>query len=293
MRSASIVAVFALAVALACSGGDDSWVAEVDDKRITRADLERAVAERGAPPDASHEDVLHEELERLVQERIVLNRAERLGVEIRDDEVDARIRELVGPDGEIPQGLATPEYREELRRQMLLDRTAVRELAERVEVSESALVHYFEEKREELRTPPRVRIRQIVVTDAEHANRILAELRKGADFAELAARESIAPEAGQGGQLPPFAEGEMPEEFDRVFRLQVGQLSPVVASPFGFHIFRVEEKIPAGEATFDDVREQLRGELEAARLAELRREWLRDLRASAQIRVNERLLERL
>jgi peptidyl-prolyl cis-trans isomerase C/foldase protein PrsA len=85
----------------------------------------------------------------------------------------------------------------------------------------------------------------------------------------------------------------MPEEFDRVFRLQVGQLSPVVASPFGFHIFRVEEKIPAGEATFDDVREQLRGELEAARLAELRREWLRDLRASAQIRVNERLLERL
>ena len=85
----------------------------------------------------------------------------------------------------------------------------------------------------------------------------------------------------------------MPEEFDHALRLAVGQLSPVVASPFGFHIFRVEEKIPAGEANFDDVREQLRAELEASRLADLRRDWLRELRASAQIRVNERLLERL
>jgi parvulin-like peptidyl-prolyl isomerase len=277
---------------LGCAGGDD-WVAEVDDRRITPEELEQAVADRGAPADESRDDVLHEELERLVQERIVLNRAEKLGVEVRDDEVDARIRELVGPGEEIPRELATPEYREELRRQMLLDRTAVRELAEKVDVSESALVHYYEERREALRTPPRVRIRQVVVRDVEKANRILADLRKGADFAELATRESIAPEAVNGGQLPPFAEGEMPEEFDRAFRLEEGQLSAVIASPFGFHVFRVEAKLPAGEASFDEVREQLRSELEAARLAELRRDWLRELRASAQIRVNERLLERL
>jgi parvulin-like peptidyl-prolyl isomerase len=228
-----------------------------------------------------------------VQERIVLNRAEKLGVEVADEEVEERIRELVGPEEEVPRELATPEYRAELRRQMLLDRTAVRELAEKVDVSESALVHYYEEKRDSLRAPPRVRISQIVVPDVEKANRILADLRKGADFAELAKRESIAPEAVNGGQLPPFAQGEMPEEFDRAFRLEPGQLSPVIASPFGFHIFRLEEKLPAAEATLPEVRERLRGELEAARLAELRRNWLRELRASAQIRVNERLLERL
>ncbi len=292
MRLASPV-LLAFVLALGCSGGDDSWVATVDERPITPEELERAVADRGVPAETPREDVLHEELERLVLERIVLNRAETLGVEVRDDEVEERVRELVGPEGDIPAELTTPEFREELRRQMLLDRTAVRELAEKVDVSESALVHYFEEKRDSLRTPPRVRIRQIVVPDVEKANRILAELRKGADFAELAAKESIAPEAVQGGQLPPFAGGEMPEEFDHALRLQVGQLSPVVASPFGFHIFRVEEKIPAGEASFDDLREQLRVELEAARLAELRHDWLRELRASAQIRVNERLLERL
>jgi parvulin-like peptidyl-prolyl isomerase len=288
VRSAPLLA----ALLLACGGGDESWVAVVDDRRISREALEQAVADRGASPE-QREDVLHEELERLVLEQIVLNRAERLGVEVRDDEVDARIRELVGPESEVPAELATPEFREELRRQMLLDRTAVRELAEKVDVSEGAILHRYQEQRDELRNPPRVRIRQIVVPDVERANRILAELRKGADFAELAAKESIAPEGAQGGQLPPFAEGEMPEEFDHVFRLQPGQLSPVVASPFGFHIFRLEEKIPAGEAAFEDVRERIRGELEAARLAELRRDWLRELRASAQIRVNEPLLERL
>jgi parvulin-like peptidyl-prolyl isomerase len=285
--------LFACLLAIGCGGGGDDWVADVDDHRITRAELEQAVADRGAPADADREDVLHEELERLVEERIVLNRAEKLGVEISDEEVDERIRELVGTEEEMPRELATPEYREELRRQMLLDRTAVRELAEKVDVSESAIVHYYEEKRDTLRAPPRVRIRQIVVPDVEKANRILSELRKGADFAELATRESIAPEAVNGGQLPPFAEGEMPEEFDRAFRLEPGQLSPVIASPFGFHIFRVEEKLPAAEASLEEVREQLRNELEAARLAELRRDWLREIRASARIRVNERLLEQL
>ncbi len=286
-------ALLAAALACACGGADDAWVAEVDDKSITPAELLRAVEPRvAAAPQTRRSDVVHEELERLVSERAALNRAEQLGVVVSDSEVDARIRELVGPDGEVTTELAAPEYREELRRQMTLDRVAVRELAGKVEVSESVLVAHFEENRESLRKPPRIRIRQIVVQDEAKASRLLAQLQAGADFAELARAESVAPEAKSGGLLPAFAEGEMPEVFDRAFKLGVGQISNVVASPFGHHVFKVEEKIAAQEPSYEEVRESLRLELESRRLQDLRRDWLRALRADARIRVNERLLER-
>ncbi len=292
MSRRSQSAFLALSLALACGGADDAWVAEVDGQPITPGELSRAVEPRiAAAPEANRADVVHEELERLVSDVAALQRAAQLGVSVSDSEVDARVRELVGPDGEIRAELASPEYREELRRQMTLDRVAVRELAGKVEVSESALVQHFEESRERLRRPPRIRIRQIVVQDEAKASRLLAQLQAGADFAELARAESVAPEATNGGELPPFAEGEMPEAFDRAFRLGVGQISNVVASPFGYHLFKAEEKLAAQEPVYEEVRESLRLELESRRLGELRREWLRALRADAKIRVNERLLE--
>jgi parvulin-like peptidyl-prolyl isomerase len=285
-------ALLALSLALACGGGDDAWVAEVDERSITPGELLRAVEPRvAASPQTNRADVVHEELERLVSERAALNRAEQLGIAVSDSEVDARIRELVGPDGEISSELSGPEYRDELRRQMTLDRVAVRELAGKVEISEGTLAQYFEENKERLRKPPRIRIRQIVVQDEAKASRLLAQLQAGADFAELARAESVAPEATKGGELPAFAEGEMPEAFDRAFKLGVGQISNVVASPFGYHLFKVEEKIAAQEPVYEEVRESLRLELESRRLQELRREWLRALRGEAKIRVNERLLE--
>ena len=69
-----------------------------------------------------------------------------------------------------------------------------------------------------------------------------------------------------------------------------GKLSDVIESPYGFHVFRLERKIPASEPTLDDAREQIRAELQEGRLEELRRPWLRELRAQATIRVNEPLL---
>jgi len=85
----------------------------------------------------------------------------------------------------------------------------------------------------------------------------------------------------------------MPEVFDRAFDLQKGQVSDVIESPHGYHIFFVVERFPPQSPELADVREELMADLAREKLTELRPQWLRDLRRAADIRVKERLLETL
>lgn len=284
------ILILTAVLALACGSGssDDGWVAEVDGVKVPSAALRHLVDERmDDTPDARRSDVVSDALNVLVSEQAALNRAAKLGVTVSDAELEARLRQLHG-EGWVDDDAA---YRELVRSQMTVDRVALVDLASRARVTDSELRAYYDEHRAEYARPERVQIRQIVVPERAKAEALRAELAKGADFAALARENSIAPEAPDGGALPPFARGQMPEAFDRAFELMPGRLSLVIESPYGFHIFLLEQRLPATEPTFDDLRVQLEGELAQRHLEDLRREWLRGLRKSAEIRLNEDLLE--
>ncbi len=279
-----------LLAACGSTSSEDPWIAEVDGEQLPLSELQQMIQVRFEDePNVPREDILNEELNRLVSRQVVLNRARELGIEVPQREAEVRLRRLHGTDF---AGI-DPQFLLEVRTEMLMERTALNDLANRIKVSESALRLYFEENRERYRTPARMHIRQIVVAEEEQARRLHAELREGADFATLAAENSLAPEASEGGLLPPFARGEMPEVFESTFKLKPGKLSSVLESPYGFHIFRVEAKLPAVDPKLAYVREQVRMELEQKRLAQLHKDWLRSLRRTANIRVNDRLLESL
>lgn len=288
---AASAALCALLLLSACGGGsEETWIAEVNGQQIPISQLRRILEARfELEPDVSREDILNEELSQLVTQQVILNRAHELGIEVTQREADTRLRKLHGNDF---SGIDS-EFLNEIRKQMLLERTELEDLADRIRFPESALVLYFEENRRRYRTPERVRIRQIVVEDEAKARQLRAQLGEGADFATLAEEHSLAPEAGEGGLLPAFARGEMPEVFDEAFKLRPGGLSRVLESPYGFHLLRSETRIPAHDPELTEVRDAVRMELQQKRLAELRRGWLRGLRRNANIRVNERLLETL
>ena len=146
---------------------------------------------------------------------------------------------------------------------------------------------------ESAETPPESPPEESSADISDKVDRLLEELREGTDFASLAAQHSLAPEASEGGLLPPFSHGEMPEVFERAFELKPGKLSDVVESPYGFHIFLLNARFPAREAELEEVRDEIRADLEQERLAELKLEWLRSLLLSSEIRINEQLLETL
>ena len=67
----------------------------------------------------------------------------------------------------------------------------------------------------------------------------------------------------------------------------------ILGDRHGFHVFRLERKIPARDPDLEGAREVIRAELEQRQLEELRPAWLRELRAQATIRVNEPVLEEI
>ncbi len=277
-------------LALGCGPGADALVVEIDDGGVRLDELSPVVEARvEAEGEDLRVEILNEELERLVAEVLVLARAQTLGIQIDDEEVDAWLARLHGPDYVIDD----PGYREQVRRQLTGERAAMVDLASSVQVQDDAVINYFEEHRDRYQIPPRVQIRQLVVQDEAMARRLYDEIRAGAEFAVVARAHSLAPEASDGGLLPPFARGEMPEIFDAAFDLGVDEVSEVLPSTYGYHVFLLVARYPAQVPELADVRGEILAELQTRRVVQLEKAWLRDLKRKAEIRVNERLLEGL
>ena len=88
----------------------------------------------------------------------------------------------------------------------------------------------------------KVRCSHILVEDKQKAEELLQSLKNGADFSELAKQHSKCPSGRSGGDLGKFGRGKMVKEFDAVaFDLEVGQLSDLVKTQFGYHVLKRTE----------------------------------------------------
>jgi parvulin-like peptidyl-prolyl isomerase len=85
----------------------------------------------------------------------------------------------------------------------------------------------------------KVKASHILVKKHSEAERILKEIKSGADFAELAKKHSLCPSGKKGGNLGFFQRGQMVKEFEQTaFSLRKGELSEVVKTQFGYHIIK-------------------------------------------------------
>lgn len=138
----------------------------------------------------------------------------------------------------------------------------------------------------------RVQVRHILIAGVvpesrAQAQQLLEELKAGADFA-AAARERSADKASgaKGGDLGLFEAGKMVPEFDSAaFALaKPGDLSEVVESKFGYHILQLQQRVPAGQKPFDEVREELMREVRADALHKARVAEADRIRGGVQVK---------
>jgi parvulin-like peptidyl-prolyl isomerase len=187
----------------------------------------------------------------------------------------------------VDKGLTTEDWQRMLNEELLVEKVFDRVVRDKATVSEADIEAYFAAHRQSFIRPERVRARQITVNDESEGRRILERLRQGMPFQEAARRFSISPDAEQGGELGIFARGEMPEAFDlAVFDLPAGRISELIKSEYGYHIFLVEEHLPALKPDLKTVREEIIAILRRRKEEIVYHNWLQKLRQEASIEVD-------
>ncbi|QQR76099.1 MAG: peptidyl-prolyl cis-trans isomerase [Holophagales bacterium] len=187
-------------------------------------------------------------------------------------------------------GLFDQFVREELLLRLARDRGVAREGDDRRRALDALLAaggalapgraeveSYYRAHLDEFRLPERVRLRQLLANDRRVAERARRELVAGADFETVIARAAAAGGGLQGGPQGDLARDELPQAFaELIFRLAPGETSAVVEAEYGFHVFRVEERLPARTATLDEaapaIERDLAGKAADRRLAALEEE---------------------
>ena len=127
------------------------------------------------------------------------------------------------------------------------------------QVTDKTVKARYEKFIKERKAAQEVRARHILVKSEREAKAIIAQLKKGGDFAKLASQKSQGPSKTRGGDLGWFSKGEMVKEFDAVvFKLKKGQVSAKpVKTQFGWHVIKVEEIRQKKPPTFKEARPRL------------------------------------
>jgi len=297
--------VLAAAVLMAALVGCKSQVsgdvmAAVDGRKIFRSDVDKyydnQVASAQQAPTGEQATILRLNiLRQMIDDEIVMHRAEKLGLLATEEEVDRKLNEVKSPytqeefDQRLKEKKITLEdFKRDIRRSITVDKVMNKEVASKIEVTQKDIDDYFASHKSEFNLiEPQYHLAQIFVTpmpnpqvhnqnnkaqneaDARKKIQMIANrLDSGDDFATLAMNYSEDPEtSGNGGDLGTIPESSLrntdPGTRDAVMKLKPGQYSQIITlgnpaskQAVGFRVVKLVSKEPAGQRDLSDPRVQ-------------------------------------
>jgi parvulin-like peptidyl-prolyl isomerase len=156
----------------------------------------------------------------------------------------------------------------------------------KAKVSDEEAKKYYDKNAARFKQPEGVKLRLISTKDEKKARDILAMLKSGDDFGEIAYNMSEDSYRVKSGDIGYMHKGRMvPEIEDAAFKLKIGETSDVINAEDTWFIIKLEDKKPEHQMSFEEVRDKLKKDLEKERTQELKDKWIADLRAKAKIEV--------
>lgn len=192
------------------------------------------------------------------------------------------------------QGMTLAQLRDDfVNQQMAMEFLSAKAKASQ-EIGRNDLLRYYRNHSDDYETKARVRWQQIVISFAEHGgreqarrvlNKVVSELRDGAEFTEIARRYSNGPMAQEGGGWDWMERGSLANEEieDALFEIPVGKISEVFDDGDSFRLVRPVERREAGRVPFERVQEEIRQKLKEESRREAMQKALDDLMAGATV----------
>lgn len=203
-------------------------------------------------------------LERLINDRLQLNYASQTGIRVDDTQLDKTIERIAEQNklqveefkkALADEGISYRKFREDIRNEIMLARLREREVDNRINVTEAEVDNFLTTQSSRAEAPDEFEVSHILIRAPEEgspeelqklkakAEQALKELQGGADFAQVSAAFSDAPNALEGGALGWKTTTQLPALFiDALKPLQKGQISPILRSPNGFHILKLTDR---------------------------------------------------
>jgi peptidyl-prolyl cis-trans isomerase C len=182
--------------------------------------------------------------------------------------------------------LTEDQLREKLRKGLVVKAVVTKMVVEPSRTDDKALQEYYTKNIEKFRQPEGIRLRIISTKSEKKAKDILAKLKGGDDFGDVAARMSEDDFRIKGGDIGYIHRGRIYPALEEVaFKLKPGEMSGLIWTEEMWFVVKVEDRRPEQVVPFEKAKDRLRTELEKKRASELMEAWVSGLRGKAKIEV--------
>jgi peptidyl-prolyl cis-trans isomerase SurA len=310
----SVLSALLLAAPVSADTVVEEIVARVNNQIITRSQYQheqKQLRDEAQQQDPTHADEIvaqgeQDVLRGLIDRQLLLEKGKELGISA-DTEVIKRLDEirkqmkLASMDdlekAANAQGVSFEDFKQNMRSEIITQEVIKREVAPHINVTNQEERHLYEQHKSEFAHPEGVRLSEILIsTDAAggdeqklaaakaKADDILKQIRSGADFADLAKKESQDPSGAEGGDLGYFERGKLAKQLeDATFAMKKGDVSEVIRTRQGFVILKVTDHQTAGTPSFNEVEPRVQEMLYMQKMQPALREYLKKLREEAYI----------
>lgn len=295
--------------------GAEKIVARVNNIELTEADLQKIINEL-LPQAFYHRSVTPEKmaelkkkaLDELIKRELYYQEAKNMGMKVDASEVKealTAIKRRFKSEKDYKKaleeaGVSEKGFKSHLEKRLLVGKFIQSEIVAKSRVDDEYLKDYYEKNKKDYLRPEAARIKHILIkidpaADNEdrkmkrnQAEDILKKARTGEDFTELAYNYSEDEWRVKGGDLGLIHRGRlMPELEDVAFKLKPGEISDIVETVYGYHIIKMEERLPPTQLTFDEIKDKLKKEIEEKRRREIEETLLNRLKEKARVEIVE------
>jgi len=314
-----LICLIALPPALSADTVVEEIIARINNQIVTRTEYLRSkdqLKQEAQQQDPANADKIVAERDKdvlrdLIDQQLLLDKGKDLGI-TADTEVIKRLDEM-RKDMKLEsmedlekaaqgQGISFEDFKQNLKNQIITQQVISKEVGSRMSISKEELQQFYDAHKSQMEQPEQIRLSELLVSTEKKgkdasmsdeqqlaaaqakADDLLAQIRKGTSFEDLAKKNSDGPTAAQGGDLGYFKRGTLAKELeDKTFAMKPGDVSDVIRTKQGFVILKVAEHQMAGVPPLSEIEPKVQDAIYMQKLQPALRAYLQKLREDAYI----------